>query len=119
MLHAAIWITAAVALASWSVAAWLLVVAARSGQGWLEYVAAWAARQPYARWLDDWLPGWHALLRELAGLMQALLGWLGVSAPWWPWLLWAVGAVAVLLVACTFSLFIVLLTPAARSAPRS
>jgi hypothetical protein len=119
MLHAAIWITAAVALASWSVAAWLLVVAARSGQAWLEHFAAWAARQPYARWLDDWLPGWQELLRTLAELMQALMGWIGVSAPWWPWLLWAVGVVAVLLVACTFSLFIVLLTPAARSAPRS
>jgi hypothetical protein len=122
MLHAAIWITAAIVLAFWSVAAWLLVEAAQRGPAWVEQLADWAARQTYGRWLDDWLPGWLALLRALAELMHTLLGWLGVSAPWWPGLLWAAGVVAVLLVACAFSLFVVLLTPArgaARSAPRS
>ena len=119
MLHAAIWITAAVVLAFWSAAAWLLVEAAQRGQAWLDRFADWVAQQPYAPWLDDWLPGWQELLRTLAELMQALMGWIGVSAPWWPWLFWAVGVVFVLLVACAFSLIVVLLTPAARSAPRS
>lgn len=122
MLHAAIWITAAVTLALWSAAAWLLVQAAQRGPAWVDHLAEWAARQPYGRWLDEGLPGWQELLRAVAELMQTLMGWLGVAAPWWPGLLWAIGVVAVLLVACAFSLFVVLLTPArgaARSAPRS
>lgn len=122
MLHAAIWITAALVLGLWSVAAWLLVEAARRGPGWVDRFVDWAARQPYGRWLDEWFVGWQDLLRALADLMQTLLGALGASAPWWPWLLWAVGVVAVLLVASVFSLIVVALTPArgaARSATRS
>jgi hypothetical protein len=122
MLHAAIWITAALALALWSAATWLLVEAAQRGPAWLDRFAEWALRQPYGRWLDDWAPGWQALLRALADLMHTLVGWFGAAAPWWPGLLWAVGVVFVLLAASTFSLVVVLLTPArgaARSAPRS
>jgi hypothetical protein len=121
-LHGAIWVGAALTLAAWSVAAWLIVAAARHGAGAVERWSAWAAAQPWGRWLDAWLPGWQGLLQAAADLMHALLGWLNASAPWWPWLLWAVGVAALLMLASVASLVVVLLTPArdaARSAPRS
>lgn len=122
MLHAAIWITAALAIALWSAAAWLFVEAAQRGPGWVERFAAWVAQLPYARWLDDWAPGWQDLLRAVANLLQTVMGSAGAAAPWWPWLLWGAGVGLVLLVAAFFSLVVVLLTPsrgAARNAPRS
>jgi hypothetical protein len=122
LLHVVIWVCAALALGTWSLAAWLLVEAARHGAAWIERWSAWAAAQPWGRWLDEWLPGWRELLGTLSELMTALLGWLGAAAPWWPWVLWALGVVFVLLVGSALSLVVVLLTPARgadRSAPRS
>jgi hypothetical protein len=105
----AIWIAALLGLALWSLAAWGLHAVLTIDAKQLQDLKPLIERIPYGEQIDQWVPGWQAMLAAAVDLSQAMLGWLGSAAPWLVWALWAVGAVVILGVAGLTSLAVMLI----------
>jgi hypothetical protein len=121
-MHLLIWILALFALALWSLFAWAAYAVLTIDPAQFGDVGAWveraAAEVPGAAMLDQWWPGWRALLRFALESSQAALGLIAGVAPWLVGVLWAIGALALLAGAALASLLWSRLRPR-RAAPPS
>ena len=119
-MHIAIWIIAALALASWSLLAWGAAALLGLDPGWVGTLHPRVESMPGAAWLSIWVPGWQALAKALLDLAQALLAWVGSGAAYIVWGLWGLGALGIVGIGAVLSLIVKLMqkvaTPAAQNA---
>ena len=92
----AIWIAALLGLALWSLTAWGVHAALTIDPTRLQDIKPLIERIPYGEQIDQWIPGWQAMLAAAVDLSQQMLGWLGSAAPWLVWAVWGFGAVVIL-----------------------
>jgi hypothetical protein len=92
-----VWILAFIAIGLWSLLSWALYallgldVAVLLGD-----LRPLIQDVPYGSVIEQWVPGWQALLHSLLSLTQTLLGWLGGAAGVIVAVLWALGTAVVL-----------------------
>lgn len=108
-----IWVVAVLLMGAWSLCAWMLHALMSVDKGSLDHLGAVLERVPAGTPLDDWMPGWRELLLSSTGFAQAVLGWVGDSAPSLAWVLWGAGTTVLVLLAAFFSQLVVLLRPPA------
>lgn len=116
-MHIAIWLTAAVLLGLWSLAAWGLATLMGMDPSWVGEANLWLLKLPFGDGLDLWLPGWQAWVSALLDVTQVLLSWLGSVGPWLMLAIWAAGAVGLVVAAGLFSLLVAVVRRATRSTP--
>jgi hypothetical protein len=101
-----IWFTTLFLLALWSAFAWGLHALLGLDPGWVGDLKPLIAQIPFGAFLDQWVPGWQALLSVGVDFTQTALRWAGAAAPWVVGLVWAVGAVLLLGVAALASVLL-------------
>lgn len=120
-MHIAIWIFAAIGFGLWSLLTWGVAAVLGMDPTWIGNLQPLVADIPYADLIDDWVPGWQAMMVSLLHLTQSMVGWLGGAGLFVVWMLWGLGAVFILGTAAVLSLVVVLVRKASNtpSAPNS
>jgi hypothetical protein len=92
-----VWILAFIAIGLWSLVAWALyALLGLDAAALLGDLRPLIQDLPYGGVIEQWVPGWQALLQSTIGLAQTLLGWLGGAAGVIVIIIWGLGAAVVL-----------------------
>ena len=102
-MHIVIWLLAALALGLWSLLAWGVATLLGLDPSWVTDAGGLLQKVPYGEVIEDWVPGWQALLVATFEMTRALLGWLGGFGQVLVWVVWAAGAGVVVLCAALLS----------------
>jgi hypothetical protein len=95
----AIWVITALVIGLWSLVAWALhALLGMDAAALLGDLKPLIDQLPYGAVIEQWVPGWQALLHSTLSLAQTLVGWVGGAGPVVVWIIWGVGAA--LLVGC-------------------
>jgi hypothetical protein len=115
----AIWVLTLLGLGLWSLTAWGMQALLTMDASRLQDLKPLIHEIPFGETIDQWMPGWRALLAVAIDATQALVAWVGHAAPWLIWALWGVGAAGLLLGAGILSLAVVLIRRGMRTAERA
>lgn len=107
-MHLAIWIFAAIGLGLWSLLSWGVAALLGMDPTWIGNLQPLVAEIPYADAIEDWIPGWQAMMVSLLHLTQSAVGWLGGAGLVVVWLLWGAGALLIVGTAAVLSLVVML-----------
>ena len=118
-MHFAIWGVTLLCLALWSLATWGLAMLLGHDPSWLADLNPLLLKVPFGNTLDDWLPGWQAMVSHGLASLQAVLLGLGRVGPWLLGSLWALGAACIVATGALFSLLVALVRRATRDQPQS
>lgn len=111
----AIWVLTLLGLGLWSLTAWGLQALLTMDASRLQDLKPLIHEIPFGETIDQWMPGWRALLAVAIDATQGLVAWVGHAAPWLIWALWGVGAAGLLLGAGVLSLAVVLIRRGMRT----
>lgn len=111
----AIWVLTLLGIALWTLTAWGLQALLTMDPGRLQDLKPLIHEIPFGETIDQWLPGWRALLAVAIDATQSLVAWIGHAAPWLVWAMWGVGTAGLLLLAGIVSLAVVLIQRGMRS----
>jgi hypothetical protein len=116
-----VWILAFIAIGLWSLVAWALhALLGMDAAALLGDLRPLIQDVPYGGVIEQWVPGWQALLHSVISLAQTLLGWLGGAAGIIVVVIWGLGAAVVVGCAALLTVIIRLLRKdAARPAGQS
>jgi hypothetical protein len=102
-----VWILAFIAIGLWTLVAWALhALLGLDVTALLGDLRPLIQDMPYGSVIEQWVPGWQALLHSLLSLVQTLLGWLGGAAGVIVVIIWALGAAVVVGVAALLTVII-------------
>jgi hypothetical protein len=105
-----VWILAFISLGLWSLVAWALyALLGMDAAALLGDLRPLIQDLPYGSVIEQWVPGWQALLHSTIGLAQTLLGWLGGAAGVIVIIIWGLGAAVVVGCAALLTVIIRLL----------
>lgn len=116
-MQIAIWLLALVGIGLWSLAAWGMDALLTIDASRMQDLKPLIHDIPFGETIDQWVPGWRALLAVAVDATQALIGWVGHAAPWLIWALWGVGTAGLLLLAGIVSLAVWLIERGMRASP--
>lgn len=111
----AIWVLTLLGIALWTLTAWGLQALLTMDPGRLQDLKPLIHEIPFGETIDQWLPGWRALLAVAIDATQSLMAWIGHAAPWLVWAMWGVGTAGLLLGAGVLSLAVVLIRRGMRA----
>ena len=111
----AIWVIALLGIALWTLAAWGVHSVLTIDPTRLQDLKPLIHQIPFGETIDQWIPGWRALLAVAVDLTQQALGWVGDAAPWLVWVVWGLGTGTTLIVAAIVSLAVVLIRKGMRA----
>ena len=111
----AIWVLALLGIGLWTLAAWGVNALLTIDPGRLQDLKPLIHEIPFGETIDQWVPGWRALLAVAVDLTQSLVAWIGHAAPWLVWALWGVGTAGMLVLAGIVSLAVVLIRRGMRA----
>lgn len=118
-MQIAIWVLALLGIGLWSLAAWGLHALLTIDPSRLQDLKPLIEAIPFGELIDNWVPGWQALLGMAVDATQALIRWIGHAAPWLVWALWGLGTMGLLLLAGFVSLAVWLIERGMRASPAS
>jgi hypothetical protein len=103
----AVWVLALMAMVLWSLLAWALhALLGLDAAALVGDLRPLIQDVPYGGAIEQWVPGWQALLHSTITLAQTLLGWLGGAAGVIVLIIWGLGAAVVLGVAALLTVII-------------
>lgn len=105
----AIWVLALLGIGLWTLTAWGLNALLTIDPSRLQDLKPLIHEIPFGETIDQWVPGWRALLAVAVDLTQTAVAWIGHAAPWLVWAMWGVGTAGMLLLAGIVSLAVVLI----------
>jgi hypothetical protein len=112
-----VWVLAFVAIALWSLLAWALhALLGLDAAALVGDLRPLIQDVPYGGVVEQWIPGWQALLHSTISLAQTLLGWLGGAAGVIVMIIWGLGAAVVVGTAAVLT-FIIRLIKKDRQPP--
>lgn len=111
----AIWVIALLGIGLWTLAAWGVHSVLTLDPSRLQDLKPLIHEIPFGETIDQWIPGWRALLGVAVDLTQQGLAWVGDAAPWLVWAVWGLGTGTTLLVAAIVSLAVVLIRKGMRA----
>lgn len=87
-----IWVLTAIFIGLWSLVAWALhALLGMDASALLGDLKPLIDQLPYGSVIEQWVPGWQALLHGGLALAQTLLGWVGGAGPVVVWIVWGLG----------------------------
>jgi len=102
-----VWILAFIAIGLWTLIAWAMhALLGLDLSDTLGDLRPLMQDVPYGSVIEQWVPGWQALLHSLIGLVQTLLGWLGGAAGVIVVIIWGLGTAVVVGVAALLTVII-------------
>lgn len=91
-----VWILAFIAIGLWSLVSWALyALLGMDAAALVGDLRPLIEDVPYGSVIEQWVPGWQALLQSTIGIAQTLLGWLGGAAGVIVLVIWGLGAAVV------------------------
>ena len=111
----AIWVLALLGIGLWTLTAWGLDALLSIDPSRLQDLKPLIHEIPFGETIDQWVPGWRALLAVAVDMTQTAVAWIGHAAPWLVWALWGVGTAGMLLLAGIVSLAVVLIRRGMRA----
>lgn len=115
-MHLLVWILTLLALGLWSLLAWGTHVVLTLDPAVVGNLKPLVEQIPYGALIDQWVPGWQALLTATIDLTQSMLGWLGGAAGVIVWIVWGLGALLVVGGGVVGSVIVALVRKGARAA---
>lgn len=115
----AIWVLALLGIGLWTLTAWGLNALLTIDPSRLQDLKPLIHEIPFGETIDQWVPGWRALLAVAVDLTQTAVAWIGHAAPWLVWALWGVGTAGMLLLAGIVSLAVVLIRRGMRASEQA
>ena len=110
-----IWLAVLSGVALWSLLGWGLYRLLAMDHAWLGEMQPLIDRVPFGPWLDQWVPGWQALVEFAVDAVKVGLDALGAAAPVAVWLVWGAGTLALVGFGAVLSLVVVVLRDKASS----
>lgn len=115
-MHLLVWILTLLALGLWSLLAWGTHVVLTLDPAVVGNLKPLVEQIPYGALIEQWVPGWQALLTATIDLTQSMLGWLGGAAGIIVWIVWGLGALLVVGGGVVGSVIVALVRKGARAA---
>jgi hypothetical protein len=115
-MHLLVWILTLLALGLWSRLAWGTHVVLTLDPAVVGNLKPLVEQIPYGALIEQWVPGWQALLTATIDLTQSMLGWLGGAAGIIVWIVWGLGALLVVGGGVVGSVIVALVRKGARAA---
>jgi len=114
----AIWIVTLIGIGLWSLVAWALyALLGMDAAALVGDLRPLIADLPFGAVIEQWVPGWQALLHSTLSLSQTLLGWVGGAAGVIVAVIWGLGTALLVGVAALLTLLLrVLRSDAVRPA---
>ncbi len=115
-MHLLVWILTLLALGLWSLLAWGTHVVLTLDPAVVGNLKPLVEQIPYGALIEQWVPGWQALLTATIDLTQSALGWLGGAAGVIVWIVWSLGALLIVGGGVVGSVIVALVRKGARAA---